>query len=194
MASGQDISWLQPGANLPESPAGKRYRVYDGTWWTAADPDEQAGFLEGSADCLTWTAHHDGFSETPNQVQGKITRYYRTHPSRRNLPITEVWSLLNQDAAQNAPVKSGTKGGTWSNPHWYLNGDWWYQVERSERLGFIEGYISCVRTYVKEPRVSYSRSPEYYASEISKQIKARHAYDQAVAEILFKFRDQQKSP
>lgn len=193
LASGQGASH-QSGASLPRSPAERRYTVYDGAWWAAADKDEQAGFLEGSADCLTWAGHQDGFSETANQVLGKITKYYRTHPSRTNLLVTEVWSILNQDTARNAPAKTETKGETWTNPHWYLNGTWWYQVEGSERLGFIEGYLSCVRTHLKESPASYSRNPEYYESEISKYIKTHHGFDQAIAEILPKFRDQPKSP
>jgi hypothetical protein len=167
--------------------------TYDGNWWLAVDPDEQSGYLEGTADCLTWAAHKEGFSSTPAQLRDKISKYYKTNPAKKNVSVVEVWRRLTSSPGHKPNTKTEVhqQGETWSNPHWYLNGSWWQQAERAQRLGFLEGYLSCFHGYVKEPDTQYSRSADYYMTEISNYIRThRDAYDQAIANILLEFKDQ----
>ena len=65
---------------------------------------------------------------------------------------------------------------------------------KAENTGFIEGYLWCARTYVNPPSATYSKPVSYYVDKISTYIRSNpQADDEAVATILARFRDQQKS-
>ena len=176
--------------NTPEGAVLGKSIAYDGNWWLRAEGDERSGFIQGAADCLTWTAHEEGFSATPEELGDKITHYYKAHPQNLSVGVVEVW--------ENVRPKEGLSGSapnaeTWTSPHWYLNGLWWRQGSRLENVGFVEGYLWCVTTRLKSPAQAYSRPIAYYADHISTYIRANpKADDQAVATILERFRDQGK--
>jgi hypothetical protein len=66
------------------------------------------------------------------------------------LPVIEVWRKVGRQIARDTPQ---TKGGEiYSNPHGFLDGLWYRQGSYSDRLGFLEGYIECMRSYVENPR------------------------------------------
>jgi hypothetical protein len=178
----------QRGNDLRETRASQE--TYDGRWWLAADAGVQSGFLNGAADCLTWSARIEGFSATPEQLVDKITEYYRTHPADRALLITEVWRKLESRGLR----KKSTPGGeSWENPHWYLNGLWWGQSSKWENTGFVEGYLWCAHAYLKPPANTYSRPASYYVDRINTYFRSHpQAEDQAVATILARFRDRRK--
>ena len=167
-------------------------KTYDGSWWLAADSAVRSGFINGAADCLTWSVHLRGFSATPEQLGAKISEYYRTHPTDRRRLVTDVWRTLESTAP---PKTSTTTGGEdWASPHWYLDGLWWRGGSKAENTGFIEGYLWCARTYVNPPSATYSKPVSYYVDKISTYIRSNpQADDEAVATILARFRDQQKS-
>lgn len=164
---------------------------YNGEWWLAADPEERSGFLEGASDCLTWTAHKPGFSGTSNQLSKQITHYYETHPKDKHLLVVQVWYK-----SQTRPKGSEhASGETWKNPHWYLNGLWWRQSSETEQTGFIEGYVWCMRYCVTQPFHLYSRTVEYYVSEITAYLNVHpKGDDEAIADILARYRDKQSNP
>jgi len=165
----------------------KDEKAFNGQWWLGADIEERSGFMEGAADCLTWTAHREGFSATPNQLSPKITQYYQTHSSERKQLVTEVWKKLQPEpsASTHAP-----DGESWKNAHWYLNGLWWRQSSETEQLGFLEGYRWCMRSCVKSKSQSYSHPDGYYVAKITEFLKAHpKGDDESVASILLRYRD-----
>ncbi len=161
---------------------------YDGKWWTTADGEERSGFLNGAADCLTWTAHEKGFNGTPEQLATKITNFYKVHPESVGHAIIDVWRIL----IEQPPSSKGndTHGERWENPHWYLNGDWWSQESEGQQLGFVEGYLWCMRTEVRAPTESYSGSASLYQQKIDAFVRANPKYGlEAVATTLRRFKD-----
>jgi hypothetical protein len=177
-------SQLSEGQHTP--PAGKQ--AYAGVWWAAADSEERSGFLNGVADCMTWAAHKSGFSATPGQLIDKITRFYRAHPKSADLPITEVWQRVE---GHSNPVKDKDEAAeTWKNPHWYLNGGWWMQISERQQLGFVEGYLWCIRSQVKAGAENYPHSATSYQRKIDTFVRANPKLsNEAVADTLRRFQD-----
>jgi len=164
-------------------------KKYDGTWWLARSSQQRSGFLEGSGDCLTWVARLRGFGDPSDELVEKVTHYYRTHPSNKGTPVIEVWRQL----AGAEIVKEYKEGEVWRNPHWYLNGLWWRQSSEEARLGFLEGYLWCVKSCVSPRSGAYTLSASSYRSKIDDYVK-KHAKadDEAIATILGTFRDMPK--
>ncbi len=166
--------------------------AYDGHWWFSSDVDERDGFLDGASDCLTWVAHQQGFSETHYQIDSSISDYYKDHPADRGLLVIDVWQKIaaQSHSAKQQTIKPSGGGETWVNPHWYYDGTWWVQSNRSTREGFLEGYLWCMRTRVKSQNETYSQAIEYYISNIDGYIpKHPKSYNEPVANILYQFRD-----
>lgn len=166
-------------------------KPYNGNWWLARNPQERSGFLEGAGDCLTWLARVPGFGAPSGQMADRITKHYETHPSERGSLFTEVWRRL---ASNTEGAQHHEDGEVWKNPHWYLNGLWWRQSSEEERLGFLEGYLWCVRTQSVPEKVTYSRSVSYYRSKIDDYVRTHaKADDEPIAAILAGFRDAPKA-
>ena len=166
-------------------------QTYDGSWWLAADSDERSGFLNGAADCLTSVAHARWLKFTVQGLDAKIGEYYKSHPSDVGKSVANVWRQIQ---SKSQPSKDIPGAEVWKNPHGYLDGFWWRQGSESENRGFLEGYLWCMSTCVKQPIETYSQPVEYYADKISEYVRAHpKAEHDAVAAILFRFRDRPKS-
>jgi hypothetical protein len=136
---------------------------------------------------MTWEAHKKGYSATPEQLGDKITAFYQTNPGAKNVSVLDAWQrVLPSEKEASAP-----KGGeTWKNAHWYLNGDWWAQEAQTEQLGFVEGYLWCMRTQVEGPHASYSKSDDFYREKINAFVTANPKLgNEAVAKTLARFKD-----
>ena len=158
---------------------------FDGAWWLAANPGERSGFLNGVADCMTWEAHKKGYSATPEQLGDKITKFYEADLGANRLSVLEAWQRVSSSEKQ-APAPRG--GETWTNPHWYLNGGWWAQEAETEQLGFVEGYLWCMRTQVEKPHARYSKSNSFYREKINAFVTANPKLgNEAVAKTLARF-------
>jgi hypothetical protein len=166
--------------------------VYDGNWWLAADSNERGGFLDGALDCLVWTAHTKPPREIDN-LEEKITQYYKSHPADRNGAILSVWERVSSLGPPSAPPPSG--GEVYRNPHGYYNGEFWREGSESANRGFLEGYFWCLQTHVKSPTDTYSQSIDYYWDKIWTYIQShpKTSVNEPVAVILSKFRDRPKS-
>jgi hypothetical protein len=166
---------------------------FAGAWWLKADVEERSGFLNGTADCLTWTAHKEGFNATPEQLSDKISKFYVAHPESVSLSIIDVW----QKVTDNPKVSKGAdrQGERWKNAHWYLNGDWWSQVSEAQQLGFVEGYLWCLKTQASTPTDSYSASASLYRRKIDAFVRANPKLGkEAVAITLRRYRDKDAVP
>jgi hypothetical protein len=163
--------------------------IYSGKWWLSANHDTQAGFLEGAADCLTWVSHEEGFNGTADQLQGRITAYYKKHPEQQSLLVAQVWQEVWSKLAKNTkPSKHPSDGETWNNPHWYLDGNWWGQGSIDEEKGFIEGFLWCMRSRVKDGAEGYPLSDGHYFNKVEQYIRSHpDAGNKPVANILARF-------
>ena len=193
MSVGPSCISAQTGSTKPSDNTDKKEtkeKVYDGDWWAKAEPAERSGFLQGAADCIVWTAHAK-LPRTIDDLEGEIDRYYKAHPNDWNVAVTTVWKRVS---VQGPPAKPSLPGGeVYTNPHGIHDGFWWRQGSESENQGFLEGYIWCMRTCVKEPAETYSRSIDYYFDKIWDYIIAHpKAEDEAVAVLLTRFRDRPK--
>ncbi len=138
---------------------------YDGNWWASADRDRREGFFWGAGDCLGWEANigPDFFSGATRYINSdsfdkEVSGYYERHPSERGLRVIEVWRKVAVQMGRDTPQ---TKGGeVYTNPHGFLDGLWFRGVSQSERLGFLQGYLECLKGYVSKPKARYSRSVE----------------------------------
>ena len=137
---------------------------------------------------MTWTAHKTGFNATPEQLSEKIARFYRAHPESADLSVIEIWQRVDD---QSKPVKDKDESAeTWKNAHWYLNGEWWMQISEGQQIGFVEGYLWCLRTQVPSVSESYSRSANSYQRRIGAFVRANPKLSkEAVSVTLRRFRD-----
>jgi hypothetical protein len=179
-------AWSQSAQ--PVAVAASSKQAIDGVWWAKPEVGVRSGFLNGAADCMTWTAHKKGFNATPEQIMDKIDKYYKTHPGSASLSVIDVWQkVIDHPKVSNATPDPGE---TWSNAHWYLNGEWWRQGSEDEQLGFVEGYLWCLRTQVPASIESYSRSANYYRRKIDAFVSAHPKLGhEAIAATLHRFRD-----
>jgi len=169
---------------------------YDGKWWVAADDYEREGFFWGTSDCLTWTAHvGKGFYGTSTGMNAdaftrKVSDYYRAHPSHITVPVISVWRKLGPEIGKATPQTEG--GEVYKTPHGFLDDGWYKSSSEAERFGFLEGYLGCLRTYVKDQE--YSRPVHEYDDKIW-DYYASHpkSYHEAIADVLFRFRDRPKA-
>jgi hypothetical protein len=137
---------------------------------------------------MTWEAHKSGFNSTAEQMADRITRYYRSHRSPSDLDVSDVWKRVTGPV--NSQPRAEGSGEVWKNPHWYLNGDWWAQIDEVEELGYVEGYLWCTRTQVPTPHDSYSKPSIIYRNKIDAFVKANPKLGaEAVADTLRRFRD-----
>jgi hypothetical protein len=165
----------------------EREGMYDGKWWLSTDPEEQNGFLNGAADCLTWVAHKKWVSHSIAWAIPRINEYYKTHEKSSAESVIEVWHSVLSKAP---PDIDSPAAETWSDPHGYFDGGYWREGSNSEHKGFVEGYLSCLRTQGPSPSQSYSRSISYYVREIDQYVKTHpDSYREAIANILAHFRD-----
>jgi hypothetical protein len=166
--------------------------VYDGVWWLAADPSERTGFLNGASDCLMSKAHEKWPANTrPELDQESITQYYKTNAKDVHASIANVWREIVSKSTRRKPVRGGE---VYTNPHGYFDGEFWREGSEPANRGFLKGYLWCMRTCVKEPTETYSQSIDYYWNKIWDYLQAhpKTAYNEAIADILSRFRDHTK--
>ena len=179
-----------PQSDRPSPGKSSKQAAYDGDWWFSANSDTRSGYFWGADDCLVWSAHVKGFWGSSDAFDDFVTKFYETHPTEKKLPVVEAWRGAT---ARTRPPEDTPGGEVWTNPHGFLNGSWYRQSSYDERIGFLEGYIGCLRTYVKEPTESYSRQPGYYDDNIWDYIDTHpKAYNEPIATMLARYRDKLK--
>jgi hypothetical protein len=183
-------SLAQTTSNPTDQETPKREAAYGGQWWSGADSEEKAGFLNGTADCLISNAHQKWITRSVEWAVHKITEYYKTHPASQTTPVPEVWHKVISASPRESPPKGGE---VFTNPHGYYDGQYWREGDDSEHKGFLEGYFFCLRTDVKSATESYSQPVSYYVDKIDVYLKTHPKGDnQAIATILSHFRDKPK--
>jgi hypothetical protein len=179
------VGWCQAQQSATGATPSKR--EFDGKWWSRTDAEERAGFLSGSADCLTEAAHAKWLTYSVQGLDAKITKYYKDNPLDGQMSVADVWRKVLE---QSHPTKSPPGGEVWTNPHGFFNGDWWCQVSEAQQLGFVEGYLWCMRTQVPAPTETYSGSASFYRRKIDAFVRANPKYGlEAVAITLRRYQD-----
>jgi hypothetical protein len=176
----------------PTVSAAQTSQHFDGKWWSKTSSEEHSGFINGAADCLTWTAHKKGFNATPEQLVDKITKFYEEHPESHDVSIVDIWKKLWTKTQPSAAAAQ--PGETWKNAHWYLDGFWWLDETPDQKQGFIEGYLWCMRTQVTAPSETYSKPVSYYVEKIDAFTRANagsKADREKVALILRRYKDKE---
>lgn len=161
---------------------------FNGKWWGNTNSEEHSGFINGLADCMTWSAHKKGFNATPEQLMVDITRFYSDNPSSTGLTILDVWRII----IKKSPPKPSPQGQTWKNAHWYLDGFWWKEASEAERVGFLEGYLWCMRTCVHPAAEAYSKPVSFYLDRINASVAEKGSSKtnrESVALILRRYQD-----
>jgi hypothetical protein len=163
---------------------------FDGHWWSRAEPEERSGFLNGAGDCLISVAHKTWVSRSIEWAIPKITEYYRANAASSGVPVVEVWRAVLSSVPPETPRKGGE---VFTNPHGYYDGEYWRESSESQKVGFLEGYLWCLRTQVEAPSETYSRPVSYYIKKIDAYVNDFKAhpgiFNQSIASTLSHFRD-----
>lgn len=140
---------------------------FDGSWWAAADSEEQQGFIVGFLDCYYDTVKRRVTSEAfTEEYQKAVSEFYVAHPNQNSTTVPETMVRLVQTLKSSRKALPG--GEVWNESHGYFDGGYWNQSTDKERLGFLEGYIQCYKNYMRRPRVRFSRSVEEYSGLLTK--------------------------
>jgi hypothetical protein len=118
----------------------------------------------------------------------RIDRFYKSHPGSVSLNVIDVWQKVRDEPESSR----GSKGQEeiWKNAHWYLNGEWWSQVSEAQQLGFLEGYLWCVRAQVPTTTEVYSGSASSYRRKVDAFVKENPKQGkESVAITLRRYKD-----
>jgi hypothetical protein len=138
---------------------------YDGTWWERAPREERFGFLAGVVDCMRAERGQEAYRQLKWDVLEPATgAYYADHPSERNAPVLDVFTML----ALGRPRPPRLGGGeVWEGKHGFFDGQYWVEASQDRRLGFVEGYLECAST-LPQFAGRFPRFAVYYSAEITK--------------------------
>ena len=167
---------------------------YNGHWWLLLTSEEKSGYLVGDGDCYGFELKaKPAYSKSIVEEAEYVTNFYRSNADKRSVPVFDAIRVEEQQPPSRQ-VQAG--GETWTEPHGYCDGQWWRQVNRADRLGFVEGYMAC---YARSPKAhgTLSKTPAEYVRLINEWYKLNeesgdvdpNREDAKIADVLFKFRD-----
>jgi len=166
---------------------------YGGEWWLSRSSIEQRGYINGDADCHT--SEHKGELKSvasAEKVQAFVNQFYED-PTRWSVPVFRVIRTFDSRHVASHEASS-PKGESWNEPHGYWDGLWWKggTIPRLTQLGYVEGYLACYDGEAHTPGGTLSKPPAQYVSLISGWYKRTGKEDAKIADVLFKFRDQEQ--
>ena len=176
-------------ATVEKHAAGRAKEIvaYEGRWWASAEREERTGFLIGVADCWSDADLQGPRGGDLEDVDKAISKHYESHPRDQTLSIVEAWAKVEA----YLPVRTHPEDGErYRHPHGFLDGNWYKQGSYPERIGYLQGYLGCLQTYLNDPPQKYSRSVGYYDDHVWDHVaSSRNGENEAVAVILSRFRD-----
>lgn len=167
---------------------------YGGEWWLSRSSIEQRGYLNGDADCDTSQLNGKLGSVPPEEkVQAFVNQFYED-PTHWPVPVFRVIRRFDSSDGTSHQVPSG--GENWRESHGYWDGLWWKggTIAKLSQLGYVEGFLACYEGEAHSPRGTFSKSPAQYASLISGWYDRTGKEDAKIADVLFRFRDQEQQP
>lgn len=174
--------------------------VYNGVWWQSVSQEERSGFVRGVVNCYVGDYGAPpgiGGDSTFDGARDSTTAYYQANPTHTNEPVLRV--LL---ARRGAPPRANHPARETRHPRKlkYLDGFMWKQMtnngDHSGQLGFLKGYLSCLRLYVPKKARSLSGTPIEYQVWITQWYRYDEATDTIdtqrqdvpIADALFRVR------
>lgn len=111
-------------------------------WWIGITEGERQGFLNGYSDCEA-----SGWGISESELSSRITAYYSSHRT------STIGALqLARKISRSVPPPPNLPGAeVYTNRHAYFDGLWWKGVPDDEDLGYVEGYLVCLRHPVTKP-------------------------------------------
>lgn len=166
---------------------------YDGRWWLSIPPSEQEGVIAGYIDCYMYEYggpdHYNARSF--GEYMRLITEGYRNEPAKQSMPISEIIHDFRDEAgAKTAPSNALPR-------HGHLDGLYWKQMggqDRSEQVGFVEGYLWCHSELAQNMGGVFSKRPVEYADLITQWYRSTEEAglieEKAIkiADVLFRVR------
>lgn len=120
-------------------------KPFDGVWWMASTAAEQEGFTFGYGDCFADpSALRVRMLTDDATLRIAVSDYFQSHEAKRTRPVAEV---LKEIWSGHLPVRGEERaqpGEGWRDRHGFFDGAWWKGSNPVERLGFVEGYTTCV--------------------------------------------------
>lgn len=155
---------------------------FDGLWWNSKPLERRLGFLAGESDCHQYeTRGRDRGFRSIQYAQDRLDAFYA---QRSNQKILIGHALAKTRPNPDRAVRQG--GDPHLEKHGYYDGAWWRSVEpKAGRLGFLEGYISCLpngRTMFPRPVEDYVGLVDaWYARPESSEVEK-------IADVLLRYR------
>lgn len=122
-------------AEAPSSSFGRQ-------WFANATRPEIGGFLNGYYDCLPDPAIRalPGWSMSNSEMTDRIADYYAQHGA--DLSVAQVATAI----AKASPGRTRDPHAE-AHPgrHGFFDGLWWKGGSDSERLGYVEGFLTCLK-------------------------------------------------
>jgi hypothetical protein len=119
-------------------------KSYDGIWWQSRTSPELEGFIFGYGDCYADPAgQRIRMSLDDADTRLAVSIFYQSHQKNLSRPaahvLKDVWDghISVHNASHAAP------GEGWRERHGYFDGTWWKGSNNAEQLGFVEGYVAC---------------------------------------------------
>lgn len=167
-----------------------------GAWWQGAPREERLGYLAGYLDCAVADAGQSSLANVSwYNLEPKVSKQYAAGPE----VMTQQVSTVIKGLASVEPSNPLDKGGDrYPGKHGMFAGEYWRQAQPEHRLGFIEGYVDCLRSEAAGGS-RYSRPAATYVARLSEWfgikagdpgvIRADRA-ETTIADALRLFRDQ----
>ena len=174
-----------------------------GEWWASASDSSKNAFVGGYLDCYVYDAERarEGLNMTTELWSAQVSAFYLDHPTDGSLTVESVLSglLRNRRFPRANPGDGETV--THKGKHATFDSELWRTRFPEERLGYVEGYLSCQRVFGK-PEGTFSKTDSWYVNKISEwyglkpgtdEIDPHKAYAM-IADVLYSFRDSQVAP
>lgn len=134
-----------------------------GAWWQHASREEQLGYLAGYIDCGTYDVGQNMGGRSWYTLAPQVTARYADQPERLAQPVSAVLKELIR-SQPSGPLDRG--GEHHEGKHGFFDGEYWRQAEPEHRLGFIEGYLDCLRIEVAGAQ-RFSAPAATYVAQVS---------------------------
>ncbi len=141
------------------------FRGYDGSWWMNTPLDQRLGFIDGYVNGYYYgPGEGKALNRRRSGLQAAISAYYQTHRGDMEMLVGQVLRRVTKEVEASSPDISASpieakQGGE-------FDGLVWWHYSEKERIGFVEGFLNALMPQTSR-RVSFPKSPEYYADEIS---------------------------
>lgn len=146
---------------------GAQVGSYDGDWWQKSTAAEQEGFILGFGDCY---ADPDGVHirvvADEGDVRIAVSTYYQSHASERHRPTAKVLKDLWNGHVMVRAAQPARPGDGWRERHGFLDAAWWKGSNPAEKLGFIEGYVTCHNAEERR-EAALKHLPSWYVAQVS---------------------------